>query len=300
MNSNLQRQYILVTPVKNEENNLPKLINSVAGQTIKPVLWIIMDDGSSDKTPEIIKEAKQKYQWIQSIRLGEGVRDAWLHLSGVIKKGIDFSFDFCRKNGIIYNYLGTVDGDIILENLFYEKLIDKFEKNPKLGIASGRTWVLDGSKMILMENSLPGGVKLCRKKCFEECGGIPLSSSWDSVLNTKAMIRGWDVKRFEDVKLFTVRYGASAEGLWKGHKEHGISSYYLGFNFIHALAKGLKLSMEKPYYLGIAYLYGYFRSLILRKKQIDDNEVKNYYRYVQSKNRINYYFYKIKDFLVRL
>ena len=291
------RQYILITPIKNEEKNLPELIQSVVGQTIKPVLWFIVDDGSTDKSPEIINEAKEKYEWIQSIRLNEGVRDSWLHLADVLKRGFDFCFEYCKNNGIDFDYVGTVDGDIILEDLYYEKLMKKIEENPELGIASGRTWILDGDQRIYMRDYLPGGVKLCRRKCFEDCGGIPLSYSWDSVLNTKAKLKGWDVSRFDDVRQFSVRFGVSAEGLWKGHKEHGKSSYYLGFNFIHALAKGLKLSFEKPYYIGVAYLYGYFSSLMLRKRRIDDKEIKNYYCYIRSKEIIRYYFDKLKKFL---
>jgi len=291
------RQYILVTPIKNEEKNLPNLIQSVIKQTVKPVLWVIVDDGSTDNSPEIINEAKEKYGWIQSIRLNEGVRDSWLHLADVLKKGFDFCFEYCKNNGINFDYLGTVDGDIILEDLYYEKLFKKFEENQKLGIASGRTWTVDGDQMMYMKGDEPGGVKLCRRECFEDCGGIPLSYSWDSVLNTKAKLKGWESRRFDDIRQFSVRLICSAEGLWKGYKEHGKSSYYLGFNFIHVLAKGLKLSFEKPYYIGIAYLYGYFESWMLRKRQIDDKEIKNYYRYTRSKERIKNYFGKIKVFV---
>ena len=217
----------------------------------------------------------------------------------MLKRGFDFCFEYCINNRIDFDYLGTVDGDVILEDLYYEKLFKKFEENPELGIASGRTWILDGNKKIYMKDYFPGGVKLCRRNCFEDCEGIPLSYSWDSVLNTKAKLKGWDVSRFDDIRQFSVRFGASAEGLWKGYEEHGKSAYYLGFNFIHALAKGLKVSFEKPYYIGIAYLYGYFESLMLRKRQIDDKEIRDYYRYTRTKEIMQFYFNKSKKFCRR-
>jgi len=291
------KQYILITPIKDEEKNLTELIQSVAGQTIKPIFWVIVDDGSTDRSPEIIEEAQKKYEWIQSIRLNGGVRDSWLHLADVLKKGFDFCFEYCKNNGIDFDYVGTVDGDVILEEAYYENLLKKFEEKQRLGIASGRTWILDGNQMIYMKDYLPGGVKVCRRKCFEDCGGIPLSSAWDTVLNTKAKLKGWDVRQFDEIRQFSVRFGCSAEGLWKGYKEHGKSAYYLGFNFIHAIVKGLKLMVEKPYYIGIAYLYGYFGSLMLRKRQIDDKEIKYYYRYTRPKEMIRYYFDKMKKFL---
>ena len=100
------RGYILITPVKNEEKNLSHLIRSVINQTIKPSLWVIIDDGSADNTPNMIKKAREEYEWIQSIRLDSTVRDRLLHLANVVKKGFDFALEYCRNNGINYNYLG--------------------------------------------------------------------------------------------------------------------------------------------------------------------------------------------------
>jgi len=214
------RQYILITPIKNEEVNLPKLIHSIVNQTLKPVLWVIVDDGSVDSSPTIIKDAIKEYgNWIRYIRLESNGRDLGLHLAQVIKKGFDFAVEYCKKNQISYNYLGNVDGDLMLEHTFFENIVKEFEKDPKLGIASGGTVFIIKNREIPGEGLPPdepsGGHMVIRKKCFEECGGIPISYAWDSVLKAKARLRGWKTRRFEENIAIEMRGAGSAEGYWK-------------------------------------------------------------------------------------
>lgn len=275
------QEYILVTSCKDEGENLPNLIQSVVEQTFRPVLWVIVDDGSTDNTPEIIREAKGKNGWIQSIRFNEGRRrDIGLHLAKVINKGFNFATEYCMKNGISYEYLGNLDADLILNHTFFENLIKEFEKNPKLGVASGGTKhiIRDRIKYAKVRTDEPsGGHMLIRRECFEEIGGFPLSYASDSVLKARARLRGWETKRFEANLATEVRDVSSAEGYWKGYIKTGKSYYYLNFNPIHVLIKGIIHLSKKPYYTGIAYLIGYFGNFILRKEQIDDEEIKGYY-----------------------
>lgn len=281
MQQKISRKYIVVTPCKNEGNNLPNLIQSMVAQTIRPVLWVIADDGSTDNTHEIIKEAKEKHEWIQSIRFGKSKRDTGLHLAKLMKKSFDFAIEYCMKNGINYDYLSNVDGDIILEYTFFENLMVEFEKDNKLGIASGGTRQIVGDRVIHDKagiNEPSGGHMVIRRKCFEECGGIPISHyALDSVLKAKAILRGWKTRRFEENIATEVRGAHSACGYWHGYMVRGKSSYYLNLNPIHVMIRSIIYSFKRPYYIGIAHLVGYFCSLILKKEQIYDNEIKKYF-----------------------
>ena len=118
------QRYIVVTACKNEADNLPNLIQFVAEQTIRPVFWVIVDDGSTDNTPEIIKEAEEKYSWIKNIRLESSKRDLGLHYASIVRKGLDFAVEYCKKNGIEYDYVGNLDGDLTLEHTFFENIIE--------------------------------------------------------------------------------------------------------------------------------------------------------------------------------
>lgn len=300
---NSTMKYILTTPIKNEEASLPKLIESIINQTIIPVLWVIIDDGSSDATPGIIESARQKYEWIQSMRLNNAPRDVGIHLSEVIRKGFETAIDYCRQENLDFNFLGNVDGDLYLEEAYFEKLSTHFRDNPNLGMASGGEWFFFGDKMVNRKMDRPyGGAPLIKKECFEDCNGIPVSYAWDSVMNVKAKLNGWITMSFDDAKYFSPRVGCNAEGLWKGYIQRGESDYFLGFNPFHALLKSLTLPFLKywstmrlrPYQISIAYLYGYNRSLILGKRQIKDREIKLYYRYARSTEVYHKYFNILK------
>lgn len=278
-----QKGYIFVTPCKNEEKNIPNLIQSVAAQTIQPSLWVILDDGSIDNTLKIIKEAEEKQKWIQSIRLKEydGDSDIGLHLSVVMNKAFDYAIEYCKKNGVEYAYIGNVDGDIILEKTFFEKLIKEFEKDDKLGVAGSGTQYIKDDHIVQpkgQEDEPSGGDMLIRRKCFEECSSVISSAPiWDSVLKAKAKLRGWKIRRFEYIKATETRDPIINKGYWIGYLHHGKGSYNVNLNPLHVLIKSIKYSCKKPCYFGIAYLVGYFTSLIKREKQIEDEEIKKYF-----------------------
>jgi glycosyltransferase involved in cell wall biosynthesis len=274
------KSYLLVTACKNEETNLQSLIDSIASQEIKPQVWVIIDDGSTDNTPVILERNEVKYDWIKVLRLGQAPRDLGLHLSEVLKKGFDYSINYCKLSGLEYNYLGNVDADLTLPSAFYSYLIDKFEENPELGIASGGTDHIIDNKKIRAKVSInepSGGHMLIRRACFEDCGGFPISYMGDSVLKTKARLKGWKTLRFEEQVATEIRDVSVADGYWKGFRRKGHASYYLNHNPLHVFIKTLKYSLKNPYYLGFAYLIGYLDSFVKRKERIDDIELRNYY-----------------------
>ena len=284
MNGNIEllRNYILVTPCKNEQNNLPHLIQSIVSQDIKPVIWVIIDDGSDDNTPQIIKKATDQYDWIKTLELDKiEKRDLGLHLAEITQKGFEFAIDYCNDNTINYNYLGNIDGDLTLEHTFYRDIILEFEKDQKLGIASGGIRLTIGDKLVyvrgLPEDEPSGGDMLVRRKCFEDCNGVPQSYSYDTVLKAKARINQWKTKRFERVIATESRDVGNAEGYLKGFFQMGKSSYFINLHPIHVFAKGILNSLRRPFYGGIAYIAGYLYSFLKRNKQIEDNNIKKYF-----------------------
>ncbi len=249
-------------------------------QTIRPLVWVIINDGSTDNTPAILKEYKIRYKWIKDINLVKSPRDIGLHLAEIMKKGFTYAIDFCEEKRLEYNYLGNVDADLTLPSTFFENLMNEFEKNPRLGIASGGTDHIIGNKKIrarLSKNEPSGGHMLILKACFEECGGMPISYLADSVLKAKAKLRGWITMRFEENIAIEIRDVDSAEGSWKGFVKSGKGSYYINHNTLHVAGRIIKYSIKRPYYGGIAYLAGYLGSLIERNKKIDDEEIRNYF-----------------------
>lgn len=271
----------MVTPCKNEGENLPDLFRSVVAQTIRPVAWVIVDDGSTDNTQNIIEDAMKAHDWIQSIRLDSAVRDLGLHLAGIIKNGFEYGILYCEENGLEYDYLGNLDGDLTIPPTFYENLMREFENDSALGVASGGTEHIIGDRIVHAKVSVSepsGGHMLIRRECFDEIGGIPLSYAVDSVIKVKARIRGWGTRRLEENIATEIRDVNAAEGYWKGFVHKGEIYYYLNHSPIHVAMKIMKYSFRRPYYAGIAYLTGYLGSLVRGKERVNDPEIRRYYR----------------------
>ncbi len=210
--------YILITPCKNESNNLPKLIESIVSQAIRPVFWVIIDDGSTDKTPDIIRKAEENNNWIKGLRFENTERDLGIHLSEIMKKGFEFAIDCCNKRNLSYDYLGNIDGDIILDNNFFENILREFQKEPKLGVASGGTIQKIGERIVYAKggkNEPSGGHMLIRRECYEDCGGFPVTCACDSVFKAKSRIKGWKTRRFEEYLASEIRGAHSVGGYWK-------------------------------------------------------------------------------------
>lgn len=290
--------YFIVTPAKNEEKSLPSTIRSIEEQTVKPVVWVIVDDGSTDNTPKIIEDVKKKHDWILSIRLKEGKRDLKIHYASVCKTGFGIAISYCNENKIEYEYVALVEADMILKKAYFENLINEFEQDPKLGIASGSVWFCINGKetqLELREDLAFGANRLWRKKCFEETGGYMLTHAADSVSNVKAKLSGWKVKQFEEYKCIQTRMTSSAEGLWKGWRIRGEGSYYFNTPPFFVILRAIRYLFKKPYYVGLSYFIGYFGSYIKRKEKTDDAEIQHYYRHTRPKEMRKIYWDKLRD-----
>lgn len=281
VSQNSSDNYILLSVVKDEGKNFSKTIESVAKQSIRPIVWAIFDDNSIDNTPQIIYEAQKQYDWILYNGLNETHKwDLGLHLANLIKNGFEYLVDYCKIKQINYEYIGNLDGDLILTDTFFEKLINELKFDTTIGVVSGDTQYLINEKLVpsgVNSKEPSGGHMLVTKKCFEDCGGIPVAYSWDSVLKAKARIRGWSTKRIKEANVIEIRDISSADGYWNGYVFNGKSDYYLNLNPIHIILKSLVYLLKHPHYIGFAYLYGYVSDLINRSDKIDDEELQRYF-----------------------
>lgn len=312
------KRNIVITPCKNEAMNLPNLVHSMEAQTNKPSLWVIVDDGSTDETASTIKTAEKQYNWIKGVYLPEHNEYMGSHYAQVCNKAFAFAEEYCQKNNVSYKYIALVDADNILEREYFEKLINEFENDPNLGIASGNNayadveklmdglrtenanasvmdrelWQMYGSSFMLIQNGredVPmGSARMWRKECFEETGGYLHVSAPDAVSNVKAKLRGWKTKRFISARVIE-RQASVKHGAWKGYNEMGKRFFFLWYPVSLALLKSIKFSIKKPYYPGIAFFCGYIKSLIYGEKRIDDVEIKQYYQKIRPQELKDHY-----------
>ena len=172
MKSSIERQrYVIVTPARNEEGFIANTIQAVISQTLKPLRWIIVNDGSTDRTQEIVELYLGRFDFITLVNLK---RDGDRNFGS---KAIAFSCGVSELKNLDYDFIGNLDADISLEPDYYQSIIDFFEKDPKLGIAGGIVYTRVGSRYSTSDrttDSVGGAVQLFRRPCLEAIGGYLL------------------------------------------------------------------------------------------------------------------------------
>lgn len=285
MVDNSETNYILITPAKNEEDHLPLVAESVIGQSIPPVLWVILDDGSSDGTWEIIISLVNRFDWIKAVRLPPHPRDITFHYSYVCKKGFNYAIEYCGSKKILYNFIGLLDADTILEERYFSLLLFQFKNNDNMGVASGHIIDLDSNDILWDDkrrnwpnSPLPrGSGRLWRNNCFFETGGYLVEPSPDSISNVKAILRGWEIIEFGHIIALQRRATSSAEGLWNGFLINGRTAYYLNKHPVLVLLSSFYYISKKPYYTGFAFTLGYISAWLRNSEKIQDQEIRDYY-----------------------
>jgi glycosyltransferase involved in cell wall biosynthesis len=270
------RRYAIVTPVKNEEKFLPKIIDSVLKQTIRPQKWVIVNDMSTDKTDEIIQQAALSYQWIIGIDSGDFTNQRKAGGESVIDRGIGL------LNLEDYHLLSRMDGDISFEADYFERLIKEFEKDSRLGIAGGICYAQDNKKLV--EETHPrfhvrGAVKTYRVPCFKEIGGLEKGLGWDAVDEIRANMLGWQTRSFPELKVIHHRGTQSFDGRLKGKRNFGKAAYYLGYHPIFMILRVLKNMTKKPYFWGAINMFiGFLSGYTEKRAKINDREFIQYLR----------------------
>lgn len=273
--------YVIVSPVRNEARNIEATFRGVAAQTFKPLVWLIVDDGSTDGTPELVERLAQGHDWVRITRLPDrgyydlleaGELKAFLHGLGELQ---DLPFQFFAK----------LDGDIALEPDYFERLLARFQLDPSLGIASGTCWHEERGKWVkesVYENHVRGALRMYRRRCWEDIGGTPRALGWDAVDCYLARMRGWQTRTFDDMPARHLVKTWSKGGWLPGRKRSGRIDYLIGTDPLFFAAKCLRALRLPP--LGMAaaaQAWGYWRAWLAREPRVATPEVMRFVRQEQ-------------------
>jgi biofilm PGA synthesis N-glycosyltransferase PgaC len=243
--------YILLTAAKNEEAYIGEAIESVLRQTVKPLAWFIMDDGSTDRTAQIVKGFAEANPFIRLHSTGAqsgrsfGSKDVAIKAAYELARPLDFDF------------VGIQDGDIApKQDDYYESILGKFQDNPRLGIAGGYIYERKGGVWQCRngnsEDSVAGGVQMFRRSCFEQIGGyIPLElggEDWLAQIDARAA--GWDVTAYPQYPVLHYRPTSSANGRWQGLFRAGLMDASFGSHPVFEILKCLRRIGGYPPVLG--------------------------------------------------
>jgi len=272
------RSYAVVTPARDEADNLPKLAASLATQTVPPVAWNVVDNGSTDGTLEVAHELAAEYPWIHVLALpGTTVADRGGPVVRALQAGIAALSD---PPEILVN----VDADITFEPDYFERLLAKFDDDPALGIASGSAYELRRGRWeqrFVTGNTVWGASRAYRWGCLQQLLPLEERVAWDGVDEFKANARGWRTSAFEELPFRHHRREGQRDGTaWRARANQGNAAHYLGYRPWYLVLRALWNARREPAALGM--IWGYAAAAARRTPRIADPDARAYLRRQQS------------------
>ena len=245
-------EYVLVTAAYNEERMIKGVLESVVHQTQPPAKWIVVSDGSNDRTDQIVGEYSDRYSFVKCIRLDKTHKRNFGAQVDAINEG-------CKTLASMhYAFIGNLDADVSFEPDYFERLLERFQKNQKLGLAGGYiTEEVNGAFRDRKRNSresVAHAVQLFRRECFEQIGGYkPLrfgGPDWYAVV--RAQMLGWEVYSFPELPVRHNRPTGTAETWMRNSFREGCMDYSLGSHPVFELIKCFRRFGDAPRVRGAA------------------------------------------------
>jgi biofilm PGA synthesis N-glycosyltransferase PgaC len=263
--SNPHLRYLLITPAKNEDAFIELTIRSVLSQTVRPVKWLIMDDGSTDRTGEIVTRYVQEHDWIELLQMPKRRSRDFGGKADCINAG------YAHAKHSHYDVIGSLDADISFEKGYFAFLLQKFPNDPELGIVgtpfseSGETYDYRFSST----DHVSGACQLFRRECFEAIGGYtPIKGGGiDVIAVLTARLKGWRTRTFTEKVCYHHRVMGSGQERRKMVADFllGQKDYRLGFHPVWEVFRSAYQMTRKPYFIGgAALLTGYFWAMLHR------------------------------------
>ena len=288
-------KYVLITPAHNEEVFIKRTLASMVAQTRLPERWVIVDDGSTDRTAHVVEGYVSRYQWIQLFRTPERIDRSFARKVHAFNTGLE------RARSLEFDVIGNLDADLSFDPDYLEFLIGKFAEDPRLGVA-GTPFTEDGGYDTARDsfegkNHVAGGCQLFRRQCFEEVGGyIPNPAGGiDWIAVTTARMKGWKTRSFPEKRFHHYRsLGTAGKSNWAASFSYGEKDYYLGGSPLWQLFRVAYRTTKRPLD-GLALLVGYCWAAIRRVKRTVTHDLMRFHRREQM-NKLKLIFYSLLRF----
>lgn len=279
------RRYLLVSPCRDEADVIRHTLDGVAAQSVGPALWVVVDDGSTDETPAILEEYGRRLPFLRIVRradrgrrsVGPGVVDAfYAGLEGVRLEDFD--------------YVCKLDVDLDLPPRYFELLMERMEREPRLGTTSGKPWFVHPRTGRLVpelcgDEMSVGMTKFYRIPCFREIGGFVREVMWDGIDCHRARMLGWIAESVDDPALRFVHLrpmGSSQKGIWTGRVRSGFGQWFMGTSPLYFLATVVNRLPRHPVLTGsAAMLWGWTSSALRGAPRYEDPGFRRFLRRYQ-------------------
>lgn len=271
--------YVLISPARNEETYIRKTLESVCAQTLPPLRWVIVDDGSSDQTAAIVREYAARFPWIELVQRPQHIERSF---AGKVHA---FNAGFERVTNLSYEVIGNLDADISFPPDYFKFLLERFAEDPALGVA-GTPFIENGydsaKDSFEGKNHVAGGCQLFRSACYKDVGGfVPNHAGGvDWIAVTTARMKGWKTQSFEELRFDHHRsLGTAERGKFASTFSYGEKDYYLGNSPIWQLFRFTYRMTKPPLVLGgLVLMAGYAWAAVRRIPRPVSRELMRFHR----------------------
>lgn len=272
-------RYIVVTPAHNEALLIEKTIESMVVQTVKPVAWIIVNDGSTDSTAELVAKYKARHSFIQLINVTRSGDRNFSNKVHAFNQGLAFAKHFS------YDFIGNLDADISFAPDYFQQLLTEFQQDSTLGLAGGMVASYIDGEFVGQDvslDSVAGAVQLFRRSCFEQVGGyvaLPLGGI-DAAAEIMARMKGWTVRTVPELSVHEHRRTGSATARPLGARvREGRRLYSLGYTWWFFCFRCIYRSLDRPRIIGSgAAIVGFLLGMLRREPLVLTSEVVRFLR----------------------
>lgn len=278
--------YVLVSACRNEENFIAGLIDTIAAQTVRPARWVIVDDGSTDGTHERAVRHAAGLPFVEIVRMPGGRPRSFASQVYAAQHGAGL------VAAVGAPFIGFLDADIRLPAYYYERLLERFAGDERLGLAGGivvdqypdrQENIRQGSE----HHHVAGGVQCFRRECFEQIGGYVVidGGGQDTIADVMAMMHGWRICSFADLPAIHLRpEGFTRDGVWLRGMKWGRKFYLIGYDPVFYFGQCLRRAGRRPLILGsLCQAIGYVAAAARRERRPVSGEFVKFLRASQRR-----------------
>jgi len=280
----MQTAYVLVSPCKDEAKYIEKTLRAIARQTVKPVQWVIVDDGSRDDSMAIVAQYQTGMPFIKVVHRDTGARQVGPGVIQAFNAGlaaVDVPHDFICK----------FDVDLELPERYFETMLARMAADPRLGTCSGKAYYRHSrtgapvSELCGDETSV-GMIKFYRRACFDAIGGFVADNGWDMFDGHQARWHGWRAISWDEPEIRFIHLrpmGSSQKSIYHGRARHGDAQSRIGSHPLFFAAAALNRAVRQPPYVtGAGYFVaGYLRAMFSGVRRLGDEDFTRFLRRYQ-------------------
>ena len=279
----MNQRVLIISPVRNEAAHIERVVRAVAEQTAPPARWVVLDDGSTDGTLELLHALAPAVPFL-TVLSSTDTPELQAAPDRLARAAAPRAFNraLATVDWREYTHVMKLDGDIELPPDYFAALAERFSADPQLGIACGDLVEPDGDgfkRLPIPPHHVHGALKCYTRECFAAIGGVQERLGWDTIDETYARMRGFATRSHRDIVAIHHRHLGSADGTLRGRARHGECAYIAHFSLLWVALRAFKIARYRPLGLsGLAFFYGFVRAACRRTERVPDLEFRRFAR----------------------